>query len=506
MPAPFVAGIAVCVIYGLWLLFAELIYVTYSPKKKTDKESVSAINCSLEMKEKTRPNGTLSHNPSSASLQSRGPQPLSKNMISETKMIQLRKKSMDFLEAQRQMRHINEELGVKHQLARELEMEEDESNKDRMDKKSKSTSPERDSPDGYNLDNSRVPLNPSSPDMEDPFSPPSQSRHQHRSYSSDEEDDERERTTPGIMRANTFNYTSRRPHHMLDDQYPESDTSEKGGSVRITRHSKRARVKLENMFQNTSTVVPEAPAAPTPVFSITPSTPLITSPVTSESELQDKFDTVTKPEPAPSPPVLAQPNIGSAVAGRRRKAAMVPPVLAELNQPDSVEGAGPTPHGACPFPSSLKTPSPRPCRRGISPRAPSPTGSSGGETDQSAPPKRKKKVSVAQIEATVVPPTPVTLMPPDKPLSRASSFETLRTHQDAFADNAFRSIMQISQNAIVCANSIGDIVFWSAGACKMFGYTPGEAAGSSLEVCRKSMCGSQKINETKRCNFTLTGM
>ena len=42
--------------------------------------------------------------------------------------------------------------------------------------------------------------------------------------------------------------------------------------------------------------------------------------------------------------------------------------------------------------------------------------------------------------------------------------------------------MQMSHDAIVCANANGDIVFWSAGAVKMFGYTPGEAIGSSLEV------------------------
>ena len=42
--------------------------------------------------------------------------------------------------------------------------------------------------------------------------------------------------------------------------------------------------------------------------------------------------------------------------------------------------------------------------------------------------------------------------------------------------------MQMSHDAIVCANAAGDIVFWSAGAVKMFGYTPGEAIGSSLEV------------------------
>ena len=42
--------------------------------------------------------------------------------------------------------------------------------------------------------------------------------------------------------------------------------------------------------------------------------------------------------------------------------------------------------------------------------------------------------------------------------------------------------MSISDDAIICANASGEVVFWSAGAVKMFGYTPGEAIGSSLQM------------------------
>lgn len=49
-------------------------------------------------------------------------------------------------------------------------------------------------------------------------------------------------------------------------------------------------------------------------------------------------------------------------------------------------------------------------------------------------------------------------------------------------DHTLRSVMEMSDNAIICANNVGDIVFWSAGAMKMFGYTPGEAIGSSLKI------------------------
>ena len=78
--------------------------------------------------------------------------------------------------------------------------------------------------------------------------------------------------------------------------------------------------------------------------------------------------------------------------------------------------------------------------------------------------------------------TPLTLEPPVRlGISRSASFST---NQNTFADNAFRSVMKMSHDAIVCANSVGEIVYWSSGAVKMFGYTPGEAIGSSLEVSK----------------------
>lgn len=49
-------------------------------------------------------------------------------------------------------------------------------------------------------------------------------------------------------------------------------------------------------------------------------------------------------------------------------------------------------------------------------------------------------------------------------------------------DNTLRSVMEMSDNAIICANAQGEIVFWSAGAMKMFGYTPKEAIGNSLQI------------------------
>ena len=79
------------------------------------------------------------------------------------------------------------------------------------------------------------------------------------------------------------------------------------------------------------------------------------------------------------------------------------------------------------------------------------------------------------------------LLPPPKPTdifrrSPSRSPTRKRTQRDMLVDNALRSVMSMSEDAIVCANAQGVLVFWSTGAVKMFGYTSGEAIGSSLQV------------------------
>ena len=99
------------------------------------------------------------------------------------------------------------------------------------------------------------------------------------------------------------------------------------------------------------------------------------------------------------------------------------------------------------------------------------------------------------MEATVFPPTPITLEPPSH-VKRSPSFTgRLRPSEQeaAFADNALRSVMLMSHEAIICANSSGEIVFWSQGGVKMFGYTPGEAIGSSLDVSINPLCMFHRI-------------
>lgn len=416
---------------------------------------------------------------SSTSESSRGPQPLTKNIISEDKMIQLRKKSMDFMQAQKQMRQLNAELGLKHKLAKELE--EDEGFKVRMERKDSNKS----DTDSDLDDSSRAPLcSESSPEMDDPF--PSQDRNQQRPTISDEEDDDdnfgilrQTHSTSSVNRSSTFNYGTTAKTAGVPVNI-DSDTSEKGGSLRITRHSKRARGKMDHIFKKPESLSMKDGESPTfpPSFNITPCTPPPHHQPTFSDDTRQLEESTDSATPLTGP-IEHSPARGSPVASRRRRRVGVipPPLVAPAQSPPA--GSGDQDQlQACPFHSSLASrSSPKPCRRNASP-----VGSSAGEDGATPKPVRKKKVSVAQIEATIVPPTPVILEPPQH-MSRSPSFNNTRTHDDAFADNAFRSVMQISQDGICCANSVGDIVFWSVGACKMFGYTPGEAIGSSLEVC-----------------------
>ena len=430
----------------------------------------------------------------------RGPQPLTKNVISEDKMIQLRKKSLDFMEAQRHRSLLDKELNLSSRNQYQSALTEELDVKFKVGGR-RDSKPDKDD----DLDSSRIPLNPDTPDFDDcPFPPlhitiDSNQQAQLNSPSTDEEDTEQRcnyhgsaddelspkspktPTSPSTLtRAHTFNYGDK---PIMDDEEPEETDeydAEKGGSLRITRHSKRARGKVNDIFTSysssallVSSMAHDRPSTPPPI-SITSSTPPMQHMMVSVYPPDEPDNSQTETAPQSSQPNTMQ---------RRRKAALVPPIITGAQFLDP-------PPPACPFHKRNLSPprigmdsreasrSPKPIRRGISP---TPSGDSFFESSPN--PQRKKKVSVAQIEATVVPPTPVNLEPPRHlSLSRSSSYNTLRTHQDAFADNAFRSVMQISQDAIVCANSIGEIVFWSVGACKMFGYSPAEAVGSSLEV------------------------
>ena len=417
------------------------------------------------------------------------------------------------------MRALNAELGLKHQLARDLqEDEDDEGFKLRMERKdSKATEQDFES-SGFHLNDSTAPLHQSSPETDDPFTSPMTGGKRFspdppgfraaKPSTSDEDEDadsfqeylqqqQRSSSYQAVNRSCTFNYGSKVSRKPSEDKNYESDTSERGGSLRITRHSKRARGKIEHIFRQPVLDTVQSPTSP-PSFNITPSSPPVNHAMLNykppdELELEESTDSIgnfgmpkvtSAPalmRPPPSQLPLSSSPTPAAAGGRRRRAGLAPvipgPGGLEMGQQ---QGSG------CPF-HNPRTPSPKPCRRGVSPGSGVGGGAGGGGggsgADEGASPRpvRKKKVSVAQIEATFAPTTPVCLEPPAH-IGRSSSFSRIPNPQDTFADNAFRSVMQISQDAICCANSVGDIVFWSAGASKMFGYTPGEAIGSSLEV------------------------
>lgn len=463
LPTSTVITVALFVIYGLWLVLAIAFYVFHLAKKKgggaEKKKTIVAIP--LEMN-----GGPVGHKDSCTSESSHGPQALTRSVISEAKMIQLRKKSMDFLEAHKHMKQLNAELGIKHTLVRDLE-DEDEGFKVRMERK--------DSKSDQDL------ASHSSPESDDAFPSLDQTRLKRQSSTSDEEevggafnsDTELEKraahSSSSINRASTFNYGARFTKKDATEQAKmDSDTSERGGSLRITRHSKRARGKMDHIFKKSDDqplLKTEEEEESPPSFNITPCTPPIHHAMldfkpaeeSTDSALTQSIPLRGKISRSPTPQMQPAP-------ARRRRAGMA----SVDSQPDSSGQLQAT----CPF-HTPRT-SPRPCRRNASP-----AGSSAAEEGVS--PRPRKKVSVAQIEATFVPPSPMRMEPP-RHMSRSPSFNATRSHDDAFADNAFRSIMQISLDAICCANSVGDIVFWSVGACKMFGYTPGEAIGSSLEM------------------------
>ena len=467
------AALVICAVYGLWLLAALGVYI-FVPRSSKKVSSYSLNNPKTREMEEV---GNHTRNSSFSSL--KGPQRLEKNIISDDKMVQLRKKSMDFLESTRQREQLNMQF-MNHPLYNRPFDGGDYYSEERRGSK-----PDQES-EFEDLENSRVPLcrMTSQPDSSFPPTPEgelgtdekvrmflansddkdqSMDEFDDRGRSTDDLDDrgqstddldERGQSTEDlnttvqsadevdhdrarITRAQTFN--AHHPTHLAEEV-------EKGGSLRITRHSRRARQGTNDVFPR---ILPE----------------------------DSEPSTINK---VASLPVHMASTPTSEGTGRRRKGAFVPPPIITTTPVETTDSALPT---GCPFNSGLSVgngnrgASPRPGRRGISP-----TPSGDSVFDSTPRPMRKKKVSVAQIEATVVPPTPVNLLPPTSTLTRSTSQDTLRTHHDVFTDNAFRSVMQISQDAIVCANSVGDIVFWSVGASRMFGYTPGEAIGSNLEV------------------------
>lgn len=453
LPAPMPPALAACIIFGIWLLVAITIYIIFSPRKKAsapvemNKSDVPLTSYSLlnsntadgysrQTSEYTRQDSKMSNastqNSSPAKNNaSNGPQPLKKSVISDEKMIQLRKKSLDFFEAMKQ----REMLDIQYGLTQPVIPEQSEPGVD-----SNKSSGERSSSKSDSLEEEDHP--PSSSELLSPVSPPFEKPTFALTMASEDSDtdDTIDKPVSALILADT-SFTPpdspeplREAHSftcgqssMVDSDDSDSDPAT---SARVTRHSKR--------------VYRSATSLPT------------TPPRVSTSS---QANATSSPRPSRSPVSMME---------RRRKPALIPPPIITTT-PDKPDGGVIT---ECPL--GHGTPGSR--RR-------SPTPTSDCASANPSPKPRRKKVSVAQMEATVFPPTPINLEPPSH-VKRSPSYSRLRPAEQeaAFADNALRSVMLMSHEAIICANSSGEIVFWSQGGVKMFGYTPGEAIGCSLDV------------------------
>lgn len=214
------------------------------------------------------------------------------------------------------------------------------------------------------------------------------------------------------------------------------DSMASTGSIRITRHSNRAHTKATEIFQRSNSI--RASKNKIPLVN----TP---SPLTQHS--------VSHPPNTP-PPTQRQESVSS------RESSSSDPEDAE----DSIK-KWPDTSAGCPIHQT----------NDISPLLQRRT--------------RKTAIVLDQPDQSAL------LLPPPGPRatdifrrSPSRSPTRKRTQRDMLVDNALQSVMSMSEDAIVCANAQGELVFWSAGAVKMFGYTPGEAIGSSLQVRPLSSC------------------
>ena len=452
LPAPHGVRIILCVVYGLWLVAAILVYVIYAPVRWQEGEEledscceVNIVDCMprkrslnsqlIEMGSRRGSGSGVSRRGSDlSSVTTRAPQQLSKSVIDDTKMIQLRKKSMDFLEARDQREQLDRQLGLHRQDSKP------DQDSPMTELKNLKTIPEREieefSPESSfdQPDNSTLPIHiqASTPEPQTPESIPKCPFHHRRpssttdlSSSEDEADSNINEISPKpspIVRAHSFQFGRRSADY-------DSDNASRTGSLRITRHSTRARKRADQVFTDAL---------------MQTSAPIVAPPMNPEVVIQ--------------PPMTPR----GGTTDRRRKTAMVPPLVI-----------------------TTTTAEPSPLTKTTLLVDDRDTGGTSADDDvfmEQSPKPRRKKVSVAKIEATVKPPTPLLLHPPQHLTRSPSISSTLQVPQNTFADNALRSVMQIAPDAIVCANNAGDIVFWSPGAVKMFGYTPGEAIGSALEV------------------------
>ena len=396
------------IIYGVYVGFAVFIYVStgavrigqhHQMEDDHAKENGSGIKLTSCFSSKhTTEMVSLRRQDSNMSP----PTKLSKDILSQEKYIQIRKKSMDMLDMEVKPQPDNSKGFVARRKMSNVHF----------------------GPVAFN------PLTPDNPGVDESYfnySSPPQSAEESPSFNNQSEESDRETTDCGESLESPTH-----PNMDLDQSDAENSNPvrfsvgsipSQGGSLRITRHSTRAHTKVSEIFQRSNSVCNPNRIPPT----------ITTTPV--ETEVSPLIHSVSKP--LDSPP-----------SDQEKKDFSPDP---SLNDTTSQLSESLT----CPArPSTLTT------RR--------------------SPIHERRRKQVIGLEA---PNTNDLIVSPTRQRRIIRSPSVNRT-KDQLLNSTLQSVMQLSQDAIVCANAQGEVVFWSPGAVKMFGYTQGEAIGSSLQVSR----------------------
>lgn len=426
------------IIYGVWVALAVFIYVVVGAYKRQEKKNPSyskeleadCHNCS--------PYRNATSDIISLNRINSSPSKLSKGVISDSKFIQLRKTSVDMSMDVKPMATLQVPVCVE---------EENEDCKEESQKQEEQPKPRRKLSNVHfalTMAAQQTPPVPHTPPVEHKGLPKFAftnrtsldhtvdqddkyvSTDEESSYDSSVGSDAVDTPNTPITPATPFSVENFNVRSSVD-----SITSQ--GSIRITRHSGRAHTKADEIFQRSASI--RASNKRIPIVN----TP---SPLAQHSVSQPR---------SPPPPQRQESHSSS---------------RASSSDPEDTENSikqWPDSSTGCPLHQ---------------------TNATAATTATSPLHQRRMRKMAIGLEQ---PDQNALLLPPPKPTdifrrSPSRSPTRKRTQRDMLVDNALRSVMSMSEDAIVCANAQGELVFWSAGAVKMFGYTPGEAIGSSLQV------------------------
>lgn len=391
------------IIYGAYVVFAVIIYVSVGAFKSNQRHQMNSFE-DEEIKEGSKIVSCFSRRHTSDVISLRQgidavpPTKLSKDILSQGKYVQIRKKSMDMLDMEVKPQPDNSKSLARRKIS--------------------------------NVHFGPVDINPQTPDTPAEnescfgFTPPPQKQEGSCPLNNQSEESDRENSNDRCSSDSPVNTNTDLEQSDTENSNPlhfsiESIPSQ-GGSLRITRHSSRAHTKVTEIFQRSNSM--NNPNRIPPTITTTP----------AQTEISPLIHSVSKPPDSPP-------------SNQEKKDLSPDPSLNDtLSQvSDSL---------TCPV-------HPMPPRR-------SPIH------------QRRTRKNAIGLEA---PDTNDLLTSPNRP-RRITRSPSINRNKDQLLNNTLESVMQLSQDAIVCANAQGEVVFWSPGAVKMFGYTQGEATGSSLQV------------------------